>query len=84
MLIVIGSEGDVERKIARGNSGGKVTTPRGVDGLTKSKNSDGIGGDFVIRRFVHIHGCYLVEISEMDWKVGQMTKSVAMVVYKLR
>jgi hypothetical protein len=58
-----------------------MPTPKGVDRPTKSKNSDGIGGDLVIQRFVRIHGCNLVKISKMDWNVGQMTKLVAMVVY---
>ncbi len=48
VLIAIASKGDVERKIAQGNSGGKGTTPEGVDDPTKSKNSDGIAGDLVI------------------------------------
>jgi hypothetical protein len=45
VLIVIASKGDVERKMVQGNSRGKVTTPKGVDGPTKSKDSGGIAWD---------------------------------------
>jgi hypothetical protein len=81
ILIDIANKSDVERKIAQGNSEGEVTTPKGVDCPTKSKNSDGIAGDCVIQWFVRNHGCYFVVISKMDRNIDQMTKPMAMGVY---
>jgi hypothetical protein len=48
MFVVVAGEVNVKRKIAQGNSGGKVTTPKGVDCPTKPEDSAGIDGNLVV------------------------------------
>jgi hypothetical protein len=84
MFVVVSGKGNVKRKIAQGNSGGKVTTPEGVDCPTKREDSAGIDGNLVVPRFMCIHRCNSIEVSKMDGSVGQMTHPVAMVVNDFR
>jgi hypothetical protein len=48
VFVVIAGKGDDERKIVQENSGGKVTTPKGVDCPTNVEDFDGIDGNLVI------------------------------------
>jgi hypothetical protein len=72
MFVVVAGEGNVKRKIAQGNRGDDVTSPKGVHCPTKPEDSAGIDGNLVVRRFVCIHWCNSIKVSKMDENINQV------------